>query len=72
MKKVLTTDNIRYGQLLIHKKSSVLYNTFKDEVFMYIEPEIEDWGYISKNRVRVLNIQTLYINTQGLAHLRKA
>ena len=45
MKKTLTTENIRMGQLLVLKKTSVGYNTFGNDVYMYLEPCIEDWGY---------------------------
>ena len=33
------------GQLLVLKKTSVGYNTFGNDVYMYLEPCIEDWGY---------------------------
>lgn len=72
MKKMLTAENIRMGQLLVLKKTSVGYNTFGNDVYMYLEPCIEDWGYQSKNRVYVLDVITLNKFTQGLSHLRKA
>ena len=72
MKKTLTTENIRMGQLLVLKKTSVGYNTFGNDVYMYLEPCIEDWGYQSKNIVNTLDVITLNKLTQGLSHLRKA
>jgi hypothetical protein len=72
MKKTLTTENIRMGQLLVLKKTSVGYNTFGNDVYMYLEPCIEDWGYQSKNIVYTLDVITLNKLILGLSHLRKA
>jgi hypothetical protein len=72
MKKELTVDRLKRGQLLVVKKSSTGYNTFGDEVYIYLKPCIEDWGYQSKNRIYALDVITLNKLVQGLSHLRKA
>jgi hypothetical protein len=72
MKKELTIDRLKRGQLLVVKKSSTGYNAFGDEVYVYLELCIEQWGYKSKNIINVLNVQSLIIHRLGLAHLRKA
>jgi hypothetical protein len=72
MKKELTVDRLKRGQLLVVKKSSTGYNAFEDEVYIYLKPCIEEWGYTSKNIINVLNVQSLIIHRLGLAHLRKA